>query len=98
MNPIKQWWLDRKFHKQAARIKQKIDENKERDRRRTILKEKCKEVADELEFKRFTVVQWSTTNAEFSKATMYALTPNGRLIQVTVFEKGGIEMEDIGNK
>jgi len=98
MNPIKQWWLDRKFHKQAARIKQKIDENKERDRRRTNLQVRTKEITDELEFKRFTVVQCYTTNSEFTKATVYALTPNGRLIEITIFEKGGFLIEDVGNK
>lgn len=97
MNPF-DWFFDWRMKRQVNRdckLAQEQVLQAERDAQRDQkLRGLCDRLSTELWSKKFNVINWRTRLGD-DTALVYAITPNGRLVVITVGIEGGISIKDI---
>jgi hypothetical protein len=101
LNPLLspfEWLGNRQAQRRQVKALNKLADERALERNKVTLKNEVHRLHNELWAAGFKVVKATACNDKVDLGTFYALTPNGRLVEIKVNLTGGFKIEEVMSK
>lgn len=93
-----EWWRERRQQGRLTKVLNRIADKRELQEQHKKLKVEVERIQAELWARGFNVIKASSVNDRCDNARFYAMTPNGRPVEINVGINGGFRMGEVLTK